>query len=180
MKRLVLVGLAAIGCGDVKGNTIDARQADSNARDTLLVDSPPAPRCDPTKPFGSPTVLANVNTTSDEVNPFVTADELQLWFSSNRRAARALTSTWRRARRRRPTSALRRSSPASTPANADTRPTLTADGLTIYIQYLASPNGFYEITSATRASTSVGFGAPTSVAELTKLRARRRAVCAAR
>src|SRR3954469_12632481 len=89
MKRLALVVLA-VGCGDAKGNSADARLTDSREVDTsVMVDAPPAPRCDPTKPFGAVTVIPMVNSTSEDITPVITPDELQLWFSSNRPGSQA-------------------------------------------------------------------------------------------
>ena len=167
MKRVVVAATASMmGCGSVSAPAVDAKLSDSPAVDGTNVDAPAAPRCDPTKPFSSPTILANVNSATDDTTPFVTGDELQLWFASNRPGSQAMDIYM--------ASRTSKTADFGTPALAagvntagfDTRPTLTADGLTIYIQYLASTTGLYKITSATRSSTSVGFGTPAEVTTL--------------
>src|SRR6185436_16425003 len=99
----------------------------------------PAARCDPSKPFGTPTKLANVNSAADDVTPSVTADELQLWFSSTRAGGPGAADIYM-ATRTSPTADF--GSPALVAgvnsAGSETRPSLTADGLTIYIEYRAS------------------------------------------
>jgi hypothetical protein len=160
------VGLVA-ACGSVDNKSQDAKVADSKPTDAAVdaVDAPPAPRCDPTKPFGSPTVLANVNSTATDSQPFLTQDELQLWFSSSRSGGQGgddiymATRTSKDADFGQPTLVA-----GVNTAGNDTRPTLTADGLNIYIQYLPTGSGAtYTINGATRSSTSTAFGGPTEV-----------------
>jgi hypothetical protein len=62
----------------------------ADPRDELAPDgSEPQPdvpltRCDPAKPFGTPTSLAGINSSSNEMGAHLTADELTLYFSSDR------------------------------------------------------------------------------------------------
>jgi len=166
MKRLLVVGLLA-ACGSVDNKTPDAKVVDSPPTpDVPMIDAPAGPRCDPAKPFGAPTVLANVNTTSGESQPFLTQDELQLWFSSNRPGSQGddiymATRATKDADFGQPMTVA-----GVNTAGNDTRPTLTADGLNIYIQYLASSTATYQISSATRSSTSTAFGGASVVAAL--------------
>jgi len=166
MKRWILVGLVA-GCGSVDNKTPDAKVVDSPQGFDVLFDGPTAPRCDPTKPFGAPTVLANVNSTANDTYPFITADELQLWFTSTRPGSQG-DDIYMASR----ASKTDDFGPAAliagvNSAGSETRPTLSADGLTIYIQYLAPAASLYKITSSTRASTSSAFGAPAEVTAIT-------------
>lgn len=168
MKCWLLVGFVA-ACGSVDSKTQDAKTADSPVGiDTAMPDAPPPPRCDPTKPFGALQVLANVNSPSEDITPYVTPDELQIWFSSNRPGSNGYDIYM----------ATRTSKTADfgtaalvagvNGAGDETRPILPADGLTMYIQYHANPNAAYKITSATRSSTTTGFGTPSEVTEVTQ------------
>ena len=165
MKRLIAVGLLA-ACGSVDNKTPDAKVVDSPGTDTTMVDAPPGPRCDPSKPFGSPQLLPNVNSSSDDSYPFITADELELWFSSTRPGSQGMDIYM--ASRQSKTDDFGQAALIAglQTAGSDTRPTLTADKQTIYIQYLASGATYYKITSATRASTSTPFPTPTTDAAL--------------
>ena len=166
MKRLGVVFCIA-ACGDVESKKPDARMPDTPMVqiDAPMIDAPPGPRCDATKPFGTGQLLTAVNSTSEDVLPFLTADELQLWFASNRAGGLGALDIWM-ASRASVTAAF------GTPvlvANVNTsgqdgRPTLTADGLNIYIEYRALPTtGPYRIRTASRSSTSAGFSTPTEV-----------------
>ena len=166
MKRWIVVGLVA-ACGSVDNKTPDAKVPDSAEGIDTMVDAPPGPRCDPSKPFGAPTVLANVNTASRESQPFVTQDELQLWFSSNRPGSQG-DDIYMAARATKNDDFGQAALIAGVnSAGNETRPVLTADGLTIYIQYLATSTSLYKVTSATRSSTSTAFGAATEVTAIT-------------
>jgi hypothetical protein len=168
MKRFMVVCLVA-ACGSVdNGKTPDAKVADSPPQQMdAAIDAPPAPRCDPTKPFGAPQVLANVNSSADDGYPFITADELQLWFSSNRPGSQGMDIYM--ASRSSKTADFGQASLLAgvNTAGSDTRPVLTADGLTIYIQYLGSGATYYKVTSSTRSSTTTAFPTPTEVTSIT-------------
>jgi hypothetical protein len=162
MKRVLVVGLI-VGCGSVDNKTPDAKLTDSASVDTTMIDGPPGPRCDPTKPFGSPQLLANVNSSVDDSHPFITADELQVWFSSNRPGSNGADIYM--ASRSSKTDDFGQAALIAglNSAGSETRPTLTADGLTIYIQFLGMGASFYRITSSTRSSTTAAFPTPTAV-----------------
>src|SRR4051794_33446200 len=84
MKRLALV-VAVAACGDVSGNSIDAaRHIDSPRAIEGAIDGHPLDRCDPNKPFGAPVALDEINTVGYEIWPSLTADELTVYFQSNR------------------------------------------------------------------------------------------------
>ena len=75
MKHVWVLGLA-LGCGSVEGKTPDAKVSDASS-----IDSPAdaeGPRCDPSKSFGVPDKLKNVNSSMDDMTPFITANELEL------------------------------------------------------------------------------------------------------
>lgn len=63
--------VATAACGTVPA-TSDAGPGSGSSN----VDAAPTRRCDPQKPFATPTLLANVNTSNDETNFTTTRDEL--------------------------------------------------------------------------------------------------------
>jgi len=68
MLRFVAVVVFA-ACGSVENKTSDARGPDDAGSDTANA------RCDPSKPFGTPTLVANINTSNDETRFSTTRDE---------------------------------------------------------------------------------------------------------
>lgn len=70
---LTVLRCVSVGCGSVASNA-DASQADAS----------PVPRCNPSQPFLNPIVVPNVNSLSDDRTPRLSADELEIFFSSNR------------------------------------------------------------------------------------------------
>jgi Tol biopolymer transport system component len=69
-----------VGCGSVASNT-DASLPLSDAPQT---DASLGPRCNPSQPFLNPTAVPNVNSPSDDRTPRLSADELEMFFASNR------------------------------------------------------------------------------------------------
>src|SRR5262245_60311181 len=62
-------------CGNVASQSaLDAPQPDGST----------GPRCDPNQPFLNPTLVPNVNSSSDESFPRLSSDELELFFASTR------------------------------------------------------------------------------------------------
>jgi hypothetical protein len=162
-----MVLLAA--CGSVGNNDkIDARMADA----PKVVDAPPDStnrRCDPSKPFGTPIVLEGLETASNESWPSLSADERTIYFHSDRGGAGTLGLY--------DIFVATRNSlddPFGMPgplANVNTSgqdecPSVTADGLFLYIDRYASGTTNWDIWVAQRANTTVDFGAPTRVDSL--------------
>ena len=127
------------------------------------VDAPP-PRCDPAKPFGTPTPVVALNSPANDLAPALSPDELTLTFHSARTGGLggvdAYIST--RASTSDPWGAPSLITGVNTTGN-DGRPHMTADQLTIYFEYQVNANGTYDVVSSTRASTAVAFNAPTAV-----------------
>jgi hypothetical protein len=148
---------SAAACGSVSGAP-DATIPDASPDATL-------PRCNPTAAFGTPVKVSELDTTDSDEGARLSPDELTVYFSSTRpggvggwdiytatRASR--TATW------------------GTPSllagvntgGLERRPTVTADGLTLYALVGASPN--YALAMATRPSTSASFGALATITSL--------------
>ena len=89
MHRLLLLLLACAGCRQIWGVGDPVAGDDAGPIDAHVPDAPPdvlAPascmtRWLTTPAFGMPQPIAAVNTTEDEDHPFVTADELSLYFT---------------------------------------------------------------------------------------------------
>jgi Tol biopolymer transport system component len=76
--RVIACGLVVVAaCGKVDDKP-DAPVPDA-APDSVLVDAPPS-----LGPFGAPLLMQEIATTSIEADPSMTADRLELWFSSTR------------------------------------------------------------------------------------------------
>lgn len=166
MKRLVGLVLVA-ACGSVNTPAhLDAAGPDDAAVEDSSVDSPP-PRCDPSKPFGKPAVVVELNSPSDDVQAFLMPDELEVWLTSTRPGGPGNSDIWRATR-------ASTTEPFGAPSlvaglnsiDIDAHPSLTADGLAIYIEHNANANSSVKIWRAARTSTSVGFGTPTEVTQL--------------
>ena len=120
------------------------------------------PRCDPSKPFGTPFPLAEFPGTISRSTPRLSADELTIYFTSNGADAGSDLTT-----------AVRTSTsgafsgeavlPQSTVSN-DNDPSVSADHLSLYFH--STRAGTADIFVATRASTSVPFGAAATVAPI--------------
>ncbi|MEJ7597523.1 MAG: hypothetical protein WKG01_06395 [Kofleriaceae bacterium] len=78
MKPIPALLLLLAACGEVDSALPDAPIApdDGAPGDDGAVTDAPAGRCDPSKPFGAPTLVANLNTTADEMRFTITLDEL--------------------------------------------------------------------------------------------------------
>jgi hypothetical protein len=86
MRIQLVCCFALVGCGDDGGKT-GAVDAPMNPPVDMAVsiDAPGTmARCDRNKPFGPATALTMLNTSAEEENPWLTADELTLYFDSTR------------------------------------------------------------------------------------------------
>jgi hypothetical protein len=130
------------------------------AGDDASADAPP-PACDPSKDFGAPARIAELDTAADEGIPRLTHDGLAIYFMRDRDLYVA-----------------RRSSPSDAfgPAVAldmvnstslESNPTPTGDDLTLYFASdRPGGKGGTDIWMATRATTADSFSSPTNVSEL--------------
>lgn len=166
---VVLVGLAA--CGKVSDSNKlpdapvqqDGAGSDADVQIDAAIDAPP-PRCDPSKPFGAAMPVAELTTTgtsSSDTSPWLTADELSVYFASNRAGGVGSFDIYLATR-------ADRNAAWGAPAlvagvnttGPEQRPTLTGDGLTMYavIEPVGSPSSNPTIAVATRSSTTGSFG----------------------
>ncbi|MDQ3367669.1 MAG: hypothetical protein M3680_19785 [Myxococcota bacterium] len=155
MQRFLGLVLLVGGCGGSRA-TPDAQVADAQV----------AARCDPGKPFGAPTALAEINSAEDEHTPSLAPDELTIYFTSARPGGAGEGDMY--LARRSSTTA-----PFGTPvriegvntAGHDSRPILTGDGLTLYSEVNIGTLE-WDIASSTRSATSGAFTAPAPVPTL--------------
>lgn len=180
--RRALLFIALAGCGfrigagsvapaDGASDSLDSDGGDDAPIDTpLAIDAaidgpPPPPTCydrwlDNTIRFGNPALIGNVNSTSFERDPFLSADELTLYFSTARVGSQggdiwiasrsSLTSSFGT-----PT----RFAPFSTAGN-ETKASITANGLYAVIgSDQAGGAGGVDVWESTRTSTSVAWSA---------------------
>jgi hypothetical protein len=73
-RRWLVVGLVASGCGSVASMQVDALPSPDSETS----------RCNPTAPFGAPVPLTNLNSPGNDAGAWLTADELTLYFASDR------------------------------------------------------------------------------------------------
>ncbi len=162
----VLVTALSAACGEVAdpNKPADAPLQQDGPDADVPIDAPP-PRCDPSKPFGTPVAITELNATgANDTAASLTPDELTITFGSNRSGGPGSVDAYiaTRASTSDPWSAPSLINGVNT-SGVDGRPHLTADGLTIYLEYQVNVNGSYDIVSSTRATTSAAFTAPSPV-----------------
>jgi hypothetical protein len=165
MKYAVAIVLLA-ACGSVSNEQVDAPAADSKAIDTPADST--LRRCDPTKPFAAPVRLAELSSTSNDLWPSLSPDELTVYFHSDRSGTGSVGIDDVYVATRASLSA-----PFGMPgvvANVnnveyDQCPSITGDGRYLYVDRMSSSTG-WDIWVAQRASTNVDFSAPTRVDSL--------------
>jgi hypothetical protein len=163
--RELYVALTLVGCGSnaALGPATDddppadaAASVDGASSDAAELDAPAAtqPRCDPNKPFGTPTPIPGLNTAARDIQA-AHAGELTLIFASDRGGSLDLYSAVRASATDDFGSAKAVAGFAS--SGGETSPFLTADGLVMFYGY--SPAGQVEgdIYVATRASLAAPF-----------------------
>jgi hypothetical protein len=159
-----MVLLAA--CGSVSNEKVDAPAADSKA-----IDAPAdatARRCDPAKPFDAPVRFAELSSTSNDLWPSVTGDELTVYFHSDRGGAGTLgIDDIFVATRSSLSSPFEAPGPVANVNNAsyDQSPSITADGKFLYVDRRSNTTD-WDIWVAQRANTTVDFSAPTRIDSL--------------
>ena len=154
-----LVSVGVIACNYPK--PMSHGDAGSDARmDAPLEDSLDAPvdarspRCTPTSPFEPPQLLMNLNTPSNDENPFLSQDELTLYFSSDRNGGYDLYEATRPA----PGASFGDVAPFSgaNRVGDDRAPAVSADRLTVYATMVGTQ---IDIGIAQRGSDIVAFPA---------------------
>jgi len=113
-------------------------------------------------PFSAPVAVTIANTTTDELQPWITFDGNELWFGSARTGKQDIYRSVRVGGVFGPPSQVLE---LESPAN-DFGAVLTRDGLTVYFSSDRAEMWHFQIYAATRSSTSDGFGAPYLVGEL--------------
>jgi hypothetical protein len=138
---------------------------------TLYFDSPRvnvgdlyvAVRPDRASPFGIATNLGAVNTTNRELDPTITADQLDLLFSSDRVGGAYCIYESLRASPAAAFPAATRRGELCTTTQAE-GPSISADGLTLYYSTHGSTSKLGAIMVAIRSARNAAFGAPSPVA----------------
>jgi hypothetical protein len=115
--------------------------------------------CDPTKPFGTPVLLLDPGQRS--ATPRLSSDELTLYFTADGASTDLFRAT--RASRSAAFGAPAPMTAQSSPSN-DNDPAVSADHLTLFFHSGRSGNN--ELYMASRASTSIDFGAPALVPDV--------------
>ncbi len=154
--RITGLVLALTACGSVSGKNPDASVHDSAHLDSPATADAPPPPCDVTKPFGTLTDLASVNSNSEDMWGWFSADLLTIYFSGT--ATNSTDINLYQATRTTPTGSFSTPvlmGPINTSANNEDRPVVTADGLTLFAQSNVSGTHIYV---ATRTSTAAQFG----------------------
>jgi hypothetical protein len=130
-------------------------------------DTAPAPACDPTKAFGAPVPLSDLNSPLDDTCARLSSDLLTAYLTTDRNGSVQEIFTATRAT---PTAAF--ATPTILPvvnfAGIDTeKATISGDGLTLFTSAFTTLDGSgpnSRIYTYTRASTSANFSTPTQVA----------------
>ena len=123
-----------------------------------------ATQCDTSKPFMAPVLVAGVNTSADEARPFLSPDELTIYFDRGPAQNRDIFVATRAA----VTDAF--SKPVLV-LDVDTNydeadPAISADGKTLFFVSNRPPAVAYTIFSVTALTDGGGFGSPTVVPTL--------------
>lgn len=163
----VLVG--GLGCGANApggGGSTDAPAGDDGGGTDAPADAPPdapAPRCDVTKPFGTPTLLPGINDANRDIQAFL-VDDLTLYWTTNRGGTDDLYFATRTS----PTGTFGNPLPITgfSSTGSETAAVLTGDRLTMYYAYAPMGVAVYELYVATRANPSGVWGAGTPVTAL--------------
>jgi hypothetical protein len=112
-----------------------------------------------TAPFGTPTLLASVNSSSNDFDPAVSGDDLTIYFASSRPGGAGAVDLWTATR---PDTASQFGAitnvAALNSASNEHTPYVLADGLTLYFTGTAGSS----LLRATRTSTTTAFAPDTS------------------
>jgi len=121
-----------------------------------------------TEPFGEPVNVVELNTTSTDGAPFVTADGLTIFFTSDRPGTVGQLDTWvaTRSEVSEPFGEVTNIAELNTTSH-DSGPVLTQDGLTIVFSSTRPGGaGEYDLWIATRTDTESAFGEPQNLEAL--------------
>lgn len=147
--KVGVVGLLVCGCGAVTSNE---PTADAPSGDAL------AGACDVTKPFGAPVPIGGVNTDRNDFWGAMSPDRRTLYFT---RFESASSGTLYSATREDLADAFSGvallGGGVNTTGNDEQRPTLTADGRTLFFQIPSEPTGHFDLFTATRDSAAADF-----------------------
>jgi len=170
-------GATALGCAAILGIEdgiplaagSDASLDTGGGPDTATTPDTSTGRCDPTKPFSAPVAVPELSSGAmiDDTAARLTADELRVAFSSSRDGGFDLYEATR-ATKPGPFSNVVNVPGIDTQAFEESDPALSSDGtVLVYTSDRPKPDGGvgggFDLWTATRASVSVPFGAPTSV-----------------
>jgi len=149
--------LAMIACGSV--------DSVSDANSDVMTDAD-AHVCDPTKPFADVRQLGGVNSSDDEGSPTFSADELTIYYFSNRQSPGTPDFDAYVATRATRDESFGLPAPvAAVNTSMDERGgSLAADGLSLFF-YSLRLNG-YDLYVSSRTNIAASFGAPTSLSTL--------------
>jgi len=153
--RITGLVLALTACGSVSGKNPDAAVHDTPLQDSPAVSDTTPAACDVTKPFGTLTNLASVNSNSEDMWGWFSADLLTIYFAGT--ATNSSDINLYQATRTSPTGTFTTPvlmGPINT-TNTEDRPVVTADGLTLFAHSNVSGTHIYV---ATRTSTAAQFG----------------------
>ncbi len=167
MRMVVLVGIAAAGCGTVNEKAIDAAIAgDVATADVSTIDAPP-PRCNPTAAFGVATELTTLDSVSDDEAPFLTPDELTLYFGSNRAGGAGGFDLYKATRTAvtAPFGGVTLVTGVNT-TGEERVPRLSSDELTLIAASKPAGSSVFRIGLSQRTSTAVAFPALQSIANV--------------
>jgi hypothetical protein len=161
MQRAFPAAVATLvaACGNVSNPTFDAKPADAGA-----IDSAP-PACDPSKPFGTPVEIKEIDTAANEWSAWLSVDRLTIYFARDQPCCNQLYSATRASVQDpfgTPTALTALNDQTAQTSN----PTVTADGLTMYLHSENRTNsvGLWDIYTSTRPSTAAAWGTPALVA----------------
>jgi len=159
VRRLLCLTLSLSSCGGGGGEpTNDAQDPDATA-----------PGCDLNAPFGAPVPLDELNSSASETGGALTADQLSIYFATERPGEGTVGATdiWVATR----SSISDSFGTPSVVAGVNTTiselwPTPTGDGTALYINRDTVTTG-WDIMVATRATATSEFGAPMQIPSLT-------------
>jgi Tol biopolymer transport system component len=117
-------------------------------------------------PFGTPTVVVELNSTAEDIQPEVSANGLRMYFTSNRSGGSGLdVYITARATRTSPWSAPSMVAELSSLAS-DNRVSVSADDLLAVVDSARGASGLRELYLATRASVGMRWNTPAPISEL--------------
>jgi hypothetical protein len=152
-----------VGCGGVASMT-DAEVSPIDVSVDVPIDAPRT--CDPTKPFGSPTVVPNINSSGRDEFATLT-DDLTIYWASNRTGGAGSMDLYLATRASHASSFMNPTPLASVNgAGTEQAPSLPGDELTMYYAFSDVVGGNGDIYATKRANIASAFLPGTPVAQL--------------